>query len=145
MFFVKRMVIILSNNKKEAIAYLFWGAASSVLNIVLYTLLVYAGINYQFANFITLITVKLFCYFTNKLFVFHTRCNNIRELLSEFVKFFAARMITFLMDYFGLILLVEKMEADKFVSKIFLAAIVIFVNYGMSKIFVFRSKRDTKQ
>lgn len=135
---------VLQNNKKEKIAYLFWGVASSVLNVVLYTALVYVGINYQSANFITLVTVKLFCYFTNKFFVFHTRCKNVREFLSEFVKFFAARMMTFLMDYFGLILLVEKIGANKFVSKVFLTAAVIVVNYCLSKIFVFHSRREDK-
>lgn len=133
---------IYQKNKKEIIAYLFWGVASSGLNIVLYTLLVYVGINYQLANFVTLITVKLFCYFTNKLLVFHTKCENIRELLKEFIKFFMARMITFLMDYFGLILLVEKIEADKIGSKIFLTVLVIIVNYCMSKIFVFRIRHN---
>lgn len=128
--------------KKESVRYIFWGAASSILNIALYSLLVYAGINYQLANFATLITVKLFCYITNKLFVFHTKCENIRELLAEILKFFAARMMTFLMDYFGLILLVEKIGADKFVSKIFLTILVIIVNYCLSKVFVFRTRHE---
>lgn len=136
---------LLQNNKKETIAYLFWGVASSVLNIVLYALLVFAGINYQFANFVTLITVKIFCYVTNKLFVFRTSCKNIRELLAEFAKFFAARMMTFMMDYFGLILLVEEIGVNKLVSKVFLAVTVIIVNYCVSKAFVFSSKYGEKK
>ncbi len=132
-------------NKKETIAYLFWGIAGSVLNIALYSLLVYTGINYQLANFVTLIIVKMFCFFTNKLFVFHSKSKGIREFLTEFIKFFVVRMMTFLMDYFGLILLVEKIGADKFVSKIFLTVLVIIVNYCMSKVFVFRSKCYEKE
>lgn len=128
---------IFCDNKREATAYLFWGIAASGLNIGLYSVLVYAGIKYQLANLVTLVIVKLFCYLTNKLFVFRTKCKNIRELLMEFLKFFVARIVTFLMDYFGLILLVEKIGADKFASKFFLSAIIIIANYGMSKVFVF--------
>ena len=42
------------------------------------------------------------------------------------------------------LLLVEKMGADKFVSKIFLTVAFIIINYFMSKIFVFRNEHGVK-
>ena len=84
--------------KKELYSYIFWGVLSVVLNIGLSQLVVWCGIDYKISNAITLIIVKIFCYFTNKIFVFKTPFESLKKFIIEFVRFIFARWITFLVD-----------------------------------------------
>lgn len=127
-----------SNKQKEIISYAFWGGISAVLNIGLFQFLVCLGMDYRISNGITLMANRIFCYMTNKLFVFHSKCNNIVELLKEMGSFFCSRIITFFLDYIGVIILVQFIGMVTFWSKIFLAGIVILINYVLSRKVVFR-------
>ena len=97
-------------NKKELYSYIFWGVLSTILNIGLAQFAVWSGIDYKISNAITLVVVKVFCYFTNKIFVFKTPFGSFHKFITEIVRFVFARWITFLVDYFGVILLVRSEE-----------------------------------
>lgn len=129
--------------KRELISYVFWGVASTLLNIGLAQGLVKAGIDYKISNAVTLVIVKVFCYFTNKIFVFRTPFGNIGTFLKEAVSFVFARWITFLVDYFGVILLVDGLKQQFFFSKCVLSVIVIILNYVLSKRMVFRKSEES--
>ncbi len=108
--------------------------------------MVFLGIEYRIANISTLVSVRIFCYITNKLFVFRTKYDGFWNLIKEMISFFLARMITFLMDYYGVILLVEIIGLSSFYSKLITAVIVVISNYVFSKLFVFRrSKRKGQE
>ena len=111
--------------KKELYSYIFWGVLSTILNIGLAQLAVWSGIDYKISNAITLVLVKVFCYFTNKIFVFRTPFGSFHKFITEIVRFVFARWITFLVDYFGVILLVEVMKQSFFFSKCVLSVIGI--------------------
>lgn len=128
--------------KKELYSYIFWGALSTILNIGLAQFGVWGGINYRISNAITLVVVKVFCYFTNKIFVFKTPFESTHKFAKEIVRFIFARWITFLIDYFGVILLVEGMKQSFFLSKCVLSVIVIVINYILSKKMVFYKQRE---
>lgn len=130
-------------DKKEMMRYFFWGVASSVLNVGLFQGLVVLGIDYRISNVVTLIVVKVFCYITNKWFVFKTPYEGLVPFLKEMVSFAVARGLTFLLDFVGVMFLVELVGAGKFISKCIMAVIVIIVNYILSKKYVFR--RNKKQ
>lgn len=130
-------------DKKEMMRYFFWGVASSVLNVGLFQGLVVLGIDYRISNVVTLIVVKVFCYITNKWFVFKTPYEGLVPFLKEMVSFTVARGLTFLLDFVGVMFLVELVGAGKFISKCIMAVIVIIVNYILSKKYVFR--RNKKQ
>ena len=130
-------------DKKEMMRYFFWGVASSVLNVGLFQGLVVLGIDYRISNVVTLIVVKVFCYITNKWFVFKTPYEGLVPFLKEMVSFAVARGLTFLLDFAGVMFLVELVGAGKFISKCIMAVIVIIVNYILSKKYVFR--RNKKQ
>jgi len=127
--------------KKELYSYIFWGVLSTILNIGLAQLAVWSGIDYKISNAITLVLVKVFCYFTNKIFVFRTPFGSFHKFITEIVRFVFARWITFLVDYFGVILLVEVMK-QSFFSKCVLSVIVIVLNYILSKKMVFYKQRE---
>ena len=124
-------------NKKEIILYIICGLITTVLNFVLFFLF-NKIFNYKLANLITLIIVKVSAYVLNKIFVFKTKNNTKKELGKEFIKFIISRFITFLIDYFGLILLIELLSIDKNIGKIIMIIIVVIVNYVLSKKYVFK-------
>lgn len=109
-----------------------------MLNIGLFQTLVMLGVNYKWANIGTLIIVKIFCYITNKIFVFKTPFSGLVAVLKELSTFLIARGITSLFDLIGVIVLVEKTGLDTLMSKSVMAIIVIVMNYILSKMYVFK-------
>ena len=138
---IQKRVMKILKQKQEIIRYIFWGILSAVLNTGLFQVLVILDIDYRISNIITLIIVKIFCYITNKLFVFKTPYTDLRSLLKELGSFIFARGFTFLVDFIGVIFWVERIGADAFVAKCIMAVIVIIINYILSKGFVFRVKK----
>ena len=127
---------------EETILYIIFGIITSLLNILLFSLLNYIGINYLISNIITLIIVKIVAYICNKMFVFKSRCNNFKELVLEFIRFFFSRFITLLIDYFGLIIFIELFGIDKTISKIIITVIVVVINYFFGKKYVFKNSMN---
>lgn len=126
------------------IQYIIWGALSVALNVVLFQLLIFAGVDYKSSEIITLIIVKIYVYITNKFFVFKTVCKKIKELLREFLSFVFARGATMILDFTGLIVLVEIFHFKKIISKCIMASVVMAVNYVLSKKYVFSVGKDGK-
>lgn len=123
-----------------AFLYIIWGGVSTILNIALYRLFLFCKIDYQIANFITLVIVKIFTYVTNKLFVFRTSYANFRYFLKEICSFFLMRGMTFIVDFAGVMVMVEFLGWDAFFSKCIVAIGVIGLNYILSSRFVFRKR-----
>ena len=123
---------------RETILYTFFGVMTSVLNVVLFKMLLMAKVEYKVANIITLIIVKVTAYICNKNFVFRSHCENFIELLKEILRFIIARGATMLIDYFGLIFMVEVLNRSKVPSKIFITVFVIIINYIIGKKHVFK-------
>ena len=126
------------------IQYIIWGALSMALNVGLFQLLIFVGVGYKSSEVITLLIVKIFVYITNKFFVFKTACKGIKEQLREFLSFVLARGTTMILDFIGIVVLVEICNIGKFVSKCIMAVIVVIVNYIMSKKFVFYNSDSNK-
>lgn len=129
---------------RETILYGVFGVGTSVLNVVLFRILI-SVMDYKVANLITLIVVKLAAYLCNKNIVFQSKCANFLELVKEFIRFVIARGATALIDYFGLILLVEVFNANKMISKIFITVLVIVINYFVGKKHVFKAAKNKSE
>ena len=127
---------------EETILYIIFGIITSLLNILLFSIFNYIGINYLISNIITLIIVKIVAYICNKMFVFKSRCNNFKELFLEFIRFFFSRFITLLIDYFGLIIFIELFGIDKTISKIIITVVVVVINYFFGKKYVFKNSMN---
>lgn len=122
---------------RETILYTLFGLLTSVLNIIIFKLLLILQWDYKMANLVTLLIVKLSAYICNKNFVFCSKTESLIELIKEFSRFVIARGLTMLIDYFGLILFVEVLKGDKMLSKCFLTGFVIVLNYFIGKKHVF--------
>ena len=125
---------------KEVLLYIVFGIITTILNILLFYILCNLGLKYFIANLITLIVVKIVAYICNKNFVFKSKCKNIIELIKEFIRFIIFRGLTLLIDYFGLIFLVELLSFNKMPSKIFITILVVIINYITGKKHVFKTK-----
>lgn len=126
----------------ETMRYAFWGVVTMVLGVAVYQGLLIVGMNYRFANFISLIVGKLSAYLCNKFFVFKVFQHSFSEWLKEFARFVIARGATFLIDYFGVILAVEMLHWDKVISKYFFVILVLILNYIFGKLIVFKKEKD---
>lgn len=125
---------------KEFISYGFWGGVTTLLHILLFWFLTKIGIKYYIANIITLITIKALAYIINKIFVFKTKCKNKIELLKEIIKYTFSRLFTMLIDYFGLILLVEAFKMNELIGKVIVLILVVIINYFLCKKYVYKKE-----
>ena len=128
----------LINKHKEFIKYGFWGGVTTLLNLLLYWLLIKIGLDYTISNIITLIVIKTLCYFVNKIFVFKTKCKNKKDLSKEVIKYILSRLFTMALDYFGVILFVEVFRVDKIISKAIVLVLVVLINYFLCKKYVYK-------
>ena len=125
---------------KELYLYIIFGIITSLINIGLFRFLLFFITSYKIANIITLMIVKLLAFIFNKYFVFKTKCYNGWEVTKEFLKFVVSRFITLLVDFFGLILLVDIINMPKMAGKLIVVLIVIIINYLFSKLYVFKKR-----
>lgn len=126
---------------RETVYYAIFGVLTSILNVALFQLLISAGTDYRISNIFALAVTKLAAYLLNKNFVFLSHCENFRELCLEFGRFVLARGATMLLDYFGLILLVESFGVNRTVGKLGMTALVVILNYILGKAAVFRNRK----
>lgn len=123
---------------KEIILYIVFGIITTIINIGTFYILTNIGIEYILSNLIALILAKTVAYLTSKFIVFKKKCKNKKELLIEIISFVFVRGITMLIDFIGLIILVEMFNIEKIMSKIIITLIVIVINYVASKIYIFK-------
>lgn len=121
--------------------YAFFGIMTSIMNVVLFKVLLSTGMVYTVANLITLICVKITAYICNKNFVFRSKCPDFIALIREIFRFIVARGATMLIDYFGLIFMVEFLDLPKVLSKTALTVFVIILNYLIGKKHVFKDAK----
>ena len=114
-----------------------------------------------FINVIAWVVAIVFAYVTNKLFVFHTKGN----VLKEFISFVVARLFTFFAFELGLFSLsIMVMEnalnmpkddlflsflsfdvTNKYLVKLFIAVFVVVANYIFSKLFIFKKEKPDEK
>lgn len=142
---MKNSIIARIKASKEIKDYIIWGAIAAVVNVGTFRLLVLGGMDYKVANISALVINRFFCYFTNKFFVFKTKSKNFVSMIKEMVSFFLSRLVSFFIDYFGVIFLVEFMKMNETIGKIFIAFVVIMSNFFFSKFFVFKKNKDMEE
>ena len=173
---------------EEVIMYLIMGVATTIVNWILYHLMMtnlpsckplqsllasygikasVSTLNILVAGIIAWIGAVLFAYVTNRIWVFKSKTKGKGAIFKEMCLFFAARIITGIIEIVGTPMLVKtgleqllltpdgplmitfgKISAIKnflstegMISKIIISVIVIILNYVFSKIMVFKNKK----
>ncbi|MBP3831549.1 MAG: GtrA family protein [Clostridia bacterium] len=126
---------------QEGMRYLIFGALTTLVNIVAYSILYYVfHINNATSNIIAWIIGATFAYITNKLYVFNSKVNTKIELLKEILYFYGCRLLTLVIDEAIMIVTVDKFGWNALLMKIIANIIVIILNFVFSKILIFKKK-----
>lgn len=128
-------------NHKEGMRYLIFGALTTIVNILAYSILYYIfSINNATSNIIAWIIGATFAYITNKLYVFNSKVNTKKDLLKEILYFYGCRLLTLVIDEAIMIITVDKFGWNALLMKIIANIIVIVLNFVFSKILIFKKK-----
>lgn len=133
---------------KEILAYLFWGGMTTVVSWVSYSLFTFALPLGEYtivtANILSWVCAVLFAFFTNKLWVFSSKCWAPDVVFPELWKFTVSRLATGVVEMLGVPLLVKiglnqrVFGIEGMVSKMLVSIVVIILNYVFSKLLVFK-------
>ena len=126
-------------NNRQVINYFIWGISTTVVNIGLFTMLC-TTMDYHKANLIAIIACKVYAYVVNKLFVFCSRCKDMGAFIHEIFRYLISRGFTGVLDYLGVIILVEYFNVNKIISKYLIMITVMILNFLLGKYAVFRKK-----
>lgn len=131
---------------REQLRELFWygiaGVTTTLVNVGLFYVLQKAGMQYNIANLIAIVSAKLYAFITNKYLVFRTKSKSFWDACVEFFKFFIARGFTGVVDFVGVWLMVSVCGIDRMISKYVIQVVVIVLNYVLGKLFVFIKKEE---
>lgn len=133
--------LVLKN--KEIILYIIFGVATTVINIITYYMCAHSmGLSVILSSTIAWVISVLFAYITNKIWVFKSKTWSPKELFKECLSFITARLVTGGIDICIMFLFVTLMGFNDLVVKILSNVVVIILNYILSKMIVFREKRN---
>ena len=148
---------------REIISYLFWGVMTTLVSWVTYALfdLIFRGIGAELTVFglsvsvtvlldtvLSWICAVLFAYVTNKLWVFESRSWAREVVWPEVAKFFSSRAATGVLEIVAVPLLTALgldqtiFGIEGMLAKIIVTVVVVILNYVLSKLIVFRTKKD---
>ena len=153
---------------KEIIMYIIFGVLTTLVNWVVYTVLIkiFGGatesqeilfnlfgrsitmkVFYIFiANFVAWVAGVVFAFVTNKIWVFESKSWRFGLVMKELWLFILARLITGVLEWFGVPLLwaigmdQDLFGIDGFLAKIVVSIIVVILNYVFSKLIIFKKK-----
>src|SRR5699024_8175933 len=94
------------------------GLTTCVNNIIFFIFDSLLSWPYLVANAIAIVLSILFAYVTNKLFVFKTSSNDLKENIYEFIKFIGFRLLSGLADMFSMWVLVDLIFVDTTLAKL---------------------------
>jgi len=127
------------NKRNELINYLIFGVLTTAVNIISFWVLNrLIGTDYRMATSIAWVLSVLFAFVTNKLYVFNSKKSNFSSVMREFMSFLFFRLLSYLLDLFTMILLVEIFLADSLLAKIIANVFVVIFNYFASKFIIFK-------
>jgi putative flippase GtrA len=130
---------------KEPILYVVFGVLTTLVNLLVYHLALGLGLSYAIGNTVAFVVSILFAYVTNKIVVFESKHSGFTALVSEFAKFIAARLSTFVMEMVGLWVFIDWLGFDEWLPKYIMTVLVIVLNYFLSKWVVFKKVTTSEQ
>ncbi|MBQ6707116.1 MAG: GtrA family protein [Clostridia bacterium] len=130
---------------REGILYLLFGGLTTLLNWLVYALLVTGlSVDITAANAIAWVIAVLFAFVTNKRYVFRSEKTEKKALIREIGSFFAARVLSGMIEVVGPTLLMgiglsqPLFGIPGFLAKLTVSVVVVLLNYLFSKWFIFK-------
>lgn len=138
---------------QEGMRYLVFGALTTIVNIVVYTIFAAFllkgvqndSLRVNISEIIAFIAGVIFAYATNKLYVFKSKTNNLKELTKEITSFFSCRIFTEIISILMMNAAVW-FSINDILMKVVSNIVVIILNFVFSKIWIFKGakKQSTK-
>lgn len=130
---------------KEGMRYLIFGALTTIVNILIYTVfsaLILKGIEndslrVNISEVIAFIAGVIFAYITNKLYVFNSKTNGMKDLAREITSFFSCRIVTEIISILMMNAAVW-FSINDILMKVVSNIVVIILNFVFSKILIFK-------
>lgn len=130
--------------KSRIFRYVFFGILTSILNVCIFWIFMRMKVPYAIANFITLIIVKVVSYVVNRIWVFKSKVSGFANIMKEFFLFMVTRGLTMLIDFFGVVLLVEFFNFNPTMSKYTLIIVIVIINFFFGNV-VFASREEINE
>lgn len=127
---------------REVISYLIFGVLTTLVNWVVYGMMVRTGVDYRIATAGAWVVSVLFAFIVNKIFVFQSYDLHLSYLMKEIVSFTACRAASGVMEMVLMVIMVSWLNMDEYVSKVLVSIVVVVVNYVFSKLFIFRKSEE---
>ncbi|MCL2602915.1 MAG: GtrA family protein [Defluviitaleaceae bacterium] len=126
---------------RETVSYLTVGICTTTLAWGLFALLSHSGLGTVAANNVANAAAVLFAFAANKIIVFRSSSWAAKKVLPEMLKFFAARLLTHVLETAALYILVDVWELPAFIMKgLTMCFIQVLGNYALGKWVVFVKK-----
>lgn len=127
----------------EVILYLVFGVLTTVVSIGSYAVLTEGmKLSVLVANVISWILAVTFAYFTNRTWVFRQKPEGLTQTLQQMAGFYGGRVATLLVEELILWIFIERLHWNNMLVKAGAQILIIVLNYIISKLFVFRKKRE---
>ncbi|AOY75547.1 GtrA family protein [Clostridium formicaceticum] len=126
---------------KHYFSYLLFGVLTTLVNLVIYKILVDVGLHYSISTTIAFVVAVMVAFYTNRRWVFST---TDKGFIKEMSLFFTVRIGTYVFDLVGLIVLIQLFHMEEFISKLIVNAGVVLLNYILSKRVVFKTTNTRK-
>lgn len=123
---------------RETISYLIFGVLTTLVDLIIYQLLLLTGLHYLIAQGIAWSGAVAFAFVTNKLFVFESKDTSRSVVLRELISFVGGRVISGVISTVLLAVLVESFFVSEMPAKLLTQIFVVIANYVLSKLFIFR-------
>lgn len=128
---------------KEMLLYLLFGGLTTIVSIGSYAWVnVGLGINELIANIISWIFAVTFAYVTNKIWVFQSKITGFRCLPGNDKILRMVRLFTLGVEELLLFLFITLLHGNSVLVKFAAQIVILVLNYIISKIFVFRRKKE---
>lgn len=127
---------------RETITYGVVGVLTTIVNFVSYEGLYRVGIPNLTANAIAWLIAVTFAYFANKLKVFASKSDTMKDEAVKITKFFGARLITLGVEQLGMYIFINQLGFYRLLVKALLCVIVIILNYIFSKLYIFNKDQN---
>lgn len=136
-----KKLLILLKKYRGMISYLFFGALTTLVNVVCYHVLYNVlGIGNDPSTVIAWMAAVVFAFLTNKPFVFESHDWSWSVLWPEVRSFLSCRIGTGVLEFVLMHILVVRLGLNGLVMKLLVNILVIILNYVGSKFLVFRKK-----
>ncbi len=135
---------------EEKWLYLVFGALTTLVSIVTKLIIFYAvpG-NPKWENtcgvVVSWICAVTFAFFTNKKYVFKNETKTRSEFFKVFVSFYGARGATLVMEWLIFFICCDILDMNQTVITFASQVFIFIANYVLSKVFVFRNKKEEEQ